>query len=143
MNRHMKKHIYTALITLGMALFIFTGCERAAPVQQQVAVTFSSIQQNVLTPSCAVSGCHLGGSAPLGLDLSAGNAYGNLVNIASGEIPRFMRVEPGNADSSYLVLKIEGDPVIIPERMPRGRAPLPADQIQAVRDWIEDGAPNN
>ncbi|MDX1741773.1 MAG: hypothetical protein R3178_10780, partial [Rhodothermales bacterium] len=107
---------------------------------QPAAPSFSSIQQNVFAVSCAVSGCHLGGSASAQLDLSAGNAYSDLVGVASVEVPMLLRVEPGNPDDSYLVQKIEGSPGIVGARMPRGRDPLSTEQIQSIRDWIEAGA---
>jgi hypothetical protein len=120
------------------------GCEHADPLgANDTAPTLSSIQATIFNTSCAVSGCHRGSAAPLGLDLSAGNAHGNLVNVSSQEVPDLLRVEPGNPDDSYLVRKIEGGPNIIGERMPRGRPPLSDAQIQRIRAWIEDGAPAN
>ncbi len=138
------KMIKNIVISAAMMLFIF-GCERAAPVQNQpIEVTLTSIQANVFDLNCAVSGCHLGSSAPLGLDLSEGNAFGSLVNVPSGEVPALMRVLPGDPENSYLVHKIEGRPTIIGDRMPRGRPdPLTSEEIQAVRDWIAAGAKDN
>lgn len=123
---------------------VFAGCEHADPLSDEPAApTFSSIQQSVFNVSCAISGCHLGGGAAAQLDLSAGNAYANLVGVASVEIPAVLRVEPGNPDESYLVQKIEGAPGIIGQQMPRGRDPLSAEQVEAIRGWIEAGAAND
>lgn len=120
------------------------GCEHADPLDDGPSVpTFTSIQQNIFTPNCAVSGCHLGGGAASQLDLSAGNAYSNLVGVASVEVPTLLRVEPGDPDNSYLVRKIEGGPGITGLQMPRGRDPLSTDQIQAIRGWIGAGAQND
>ncbi|RMG61909.1 MAG: hypothetical protein D6715_12790, partial [Calditrichaeota bacterium] len=104
---------------------------------------FSTIQESVFNLNCALSGCHLGSSAPFGLDLSAGKAYNNLVNVPSGELPQLLRVAPGKPDSSYLVWKIEGRAGIQGQRMPRGRDPLPPEAIALIRRWIDAGAPNN
>ena len=120
------------------------GCEHADPLgANDTTPTLSNIQTTIFNASCAVSGCHRGSDAPLGLDLSAGNAHDNLVNVSSQEVPDLLRVEPGNPDDSYLVRKIEGGPNIVSERMPRGRPPLSDEQIQLIRAWIEDGAPAN
>lgn len=120
------------------------GCEHADPLgANDTTPTLSNIQTTIFNTSCAVSGCHRGDDAPLGLDLSAGNAHGNLVNVDSREMPNLLRVDPGNPDDSYLVMKIEGAPSIAGGRMPLGRPPLSTDQIQRIRTWIEDGAPDN
>ncbi|MDX1741578.1 MAG: hypothetical protein R3178_09805, partial [Rhodothermales bacterium] len=76
-----------------LASLALAGCEHADPLEvQPAAPSFSSIQQNVFAVSCAVSGCHLGGSAAAQLDLSASNAYSDLVGVASVEVPTLLRV---------------------------------------------------
>lgn len=121
---------------------LLAGCEHADPLgANDTSPTLSNIQTNVFNTSCAVSGCHRGAGAPLGLDLSAGNARDNLVNVDSREVPDLLRVDPGDPDDSYLVMKIEGAPGIVGARMPRGRPPLSDEQIQLIRAWIEAGAP--
>lgn len=105
-------------------------------------VTFSQIQQNIFTPKCAVPGCHIGPSnqLPGSMDLQEGNAYGNIVDVPSEEIPSLLRVNPGQPDSSYIVWKIEGRSGIVGQRMPRGGPPLSQDEINAIRNWIQEGA---
>ena len=56
--------------------------------------------------------------------------------------PDFLRVNPGNPDESYMVLKIEGAPGIEGGQMPLGETPLPQATIDAIRQWITNGAPN-
>jgi hypothetical protein len=99
--------------------------------------TFSSIQAHVFTPICSV--CHAGGSAPEGLHLDAGNAYGMLVNTPSNEVPSLMRVKPGDPDNSYMVQKIEGH-AAVGARMPFGGPYLDDATIATIRQWITDGA---
>lgn len=124
-----------------LAAAVVTGCEHADPLGGgEVTPTFSSIQQNIFNTSCALSNCHLGAGAQSQLDLSAGNAYADLVGVSSVEVPGLLRVDPGNADDSYLVRKIEGGPGIVGARMPFGRSPLSSEQIQSIRDWIDAGA---
>lgn len=109
-----------------------------------VEPTLPSIQANIFSPICAVPGCHTGAGAPQGLRLdSAFESFNNLVGIPSMERPDLMlfRVDPGNPDESYLVWKIEGRPEIEGGRMPLDQAPLFDEQIDAIRQWILDGAP--
>lgn len=108
-----------------------------------VQPTLSSIQQNVFTPSCALSGCHAPPAPQLGQDLSPGSSYTSLVNVSSVERPELYRITPGDPNGSYLYMKITEASGILGSRMPQGAAPLPPDAILAIRTWIEDGAPND
>jgi hypothetical protein len=98
---------------------------------------FASLQTHVFTPYC--TGCHAGAAAPLGLQLTEGAAYAALVNAPSVEVPSLRRVQPGDPDASYLVRKISGT-ATVGGRMPLGGPPLPQDAIDAIRQWILDGA---
>lgn len=77
------------------------------------------------------------------MNLSAGQAHDDLVNVQSNERPTFVRVAPGAPDSSYLIHKIEGRSSIVGERMPLGDESLSQAEINAIRTWIENGAPRN
>ena len=100
------------------------------------AVTFAVVQEQVLNPSCAFSGCHGDVAYP---NLSPAQAYAGLVNAPSSAA--FPQVTPGDPDASYLMTKITGGPGIKGALMPLGAAPLSASQIALVRAWIEAGAP--
>ena len=54
------------------------------------------------------------------------------------------RVEPGDADNSYLIHKLENAPTIAPMTgpMPPG-PPLAPAVIQEIRNWIDNGADRN
>ena len=67
---------------------------------------FSSIQTEVLSPTCALSGCHGGSQNP---SLSAGKAYNNLVNKASSQDPSMLRVKPRDSNNSHLMKLLTGD----------------------------------
>ena len=110
-----------------------TGPNNATPTLS----TFSSIQDNVFTPSCAVSGCHNGTQPPR---LSRGFAFNSIVNVRS--TTNLDYIEPGNANSSYLYRKITGSG-ISGARMPYNRSPLSAAIIDSIEVWIENGALNN
>lgn len=106
------------------------------------AVTFSTLQTQIFSQRCV--GCHGGGSPSAGMNLEAGNAYESLVNKASSEKAGAIRVVPGNAEASYLVQKLRGDPGIVGLRMPRNGPPyLSDDQISLVIQWINAGAKND
>ena len=105
--------------------------------------TFTRVQNQVFSTSCAFSGCHGGSSPAQGLNLSAGQSYNMIVNVASAQQPSQDRIEPNDSESSYLYLKIVGDPSISGSRMPRGGAPLSQELMDLVRDWIDRGAPND
>src|SRR3982074_18966 len=105
-----------------------------------VTADFQSIQANVFTPICSV--CHIGASAPQGLQLDAAHSYNLLVGVPSNEQPSLLRVKAGDPDNSYMVRKIEGLPGITGGQMPLGLAPLPQATINAIRQWVTNGAPN-
>jgi hypothetical protein len=100
------------------------------------------VQSAVFTQSCALSDCHRGASAPLGLDFTAGQTLGNVVGVASAERPDFDRVEPRNPTDSYVYMKVTGDLRIGGDQMPPQNLapPLTAQQLELLRQWIEQGA---
>jgi hypothetical protein len=103
--------------------------------------TLTSIQDFVFTPIC--SGCHTGpqgGPLPGGMDLtSVGMSFTALVNVPSIQNAAIDLVEPGDPDNSYLIQKLEGTAPGT-TRMPLFQNPLDQDTIDAIRQWITDGA---
>ncbi|MEK6805970.1 MAG: c-type cytochrome domain-containing protein [Pseudomonadota bacterium] len=98
-----------------------------------------SIQKHVFDPHCIA--CHAGSTAEQGMRLdSAGNSYYALVNVRSNQNLLQDRVEPGDADNSYLIDKLEGTQ-LSGEQMPKDSNPLDAETIAVIRQWIDDGAP--
>jgi len=114
-------------------------------------ITFSSIQQEIFSRSdsagrAACTSCHNTAFARFAadLDLSQGNAYADLVGVASTGRRDAVRVIPGDPDNSYLVRKLEGGPNIVGDRMPRTGGPyLTEGQMLVIRRWIREGAINN
>ncbi len=102
-------------------------------------VSLSTLQAQIFTPMC--SGCHPPSGG--GLDLRSGQTFGSTVNVASSQQPSLMRVKPGDPDNSYLVRKLAGGSGITGSRMPQGGPFLSAQDLQLVRSWISQGAPNN
>lgn len=120
-------------------VFIATFEVEEAPTP---ATTLTELQVQIFTPTCATSGCHSGGSPAQGMNLSAGQTFANTVNVPSAQNGNLDRIEPNDADNSYLVQKVEGT-AAGGGRMPLGQPALSNDQIQAIRSWIEEGAQDN
>jgi hypothetical protein len=112
--------------------------------------TFAAIQSSIFERhGCTAETCHGGENAGM-LDLRPEVAYANLFGADSSG-SSFRRVEPGTPSQSFLYLKlmaatqpdripvgihVEGSP------MPVGAAPLSADELDALRIWITQGAPD-
>ena len=115
------------------------GCDADCQSESGIAPTLASIQANVFTPICTE--CHVpGGPGPF-LLTSETISFQNLVNVPSIEVDELDRVEPFDANNSYLVHKIENRSDIDGNRMPPPPRPmLTQDQIDAIVAWIEMGA---
>lgn len=104
--------------------------------------TFTRVQNEVFTPTCAQLGCHDPLGRQEGMILAPGRAYAMIVGQPSVESPSLRRVAPLDPASSYLYRKITGAG-ITGDRMPQGLPPLPDPEIRLIRDWIRRGAPND
>lgn len=103
----------------------------------------SDINEIFQRRGCSAGSCHgaAGGQAGLELTSSASANYDELVDVpATSE--DFLRVQPGNAPDSYLVIKLEGRQAV-GGRMPLNAAPLDNIDLTNIRNWIDNGAPNN
>jgi hypothetical protein len=132
-----------------LILIILSGCSKSTslPTQPQprgadTTVSFSNQVQPIFTANCALGGCHSGPQPQDGMSLAAGSAYNQIVNKPCIDVPGYLLVKPFFADSSFLYLKITGNP-IAGIRMPYGRPPLPDSLIVLVGKWINQGALNN
>ncbi|XXY54068.1 hypothetical protein WME91_23345 [Sorangium sp. So ce269] len=95
----------------------------------------------ILAGSCA--GCHGGPAGAAGLDLRAAMAVGALVSQdARSCSSEHALVVPFMPSSSYLMNKLNDADLCDPDEsaMPPG-APLSADDIKTINDWICAGAP--
>jgi hypothetical protein len=103
--------------------------------------SFSSDIQEIFTrKGCTASGCH-GSASQGGLDLRPSAAYGELVDVAAQGEAKIL-VIPGDAQNSYLVIKLEGRQSF-GSQMPEGGTPLDNIDLTNVRNWITQGAQNN
>jgi len=110
---------------------LLAACERSPR-----EVSFSRDVQPVLQQHCA--SCHVPGQPGYeasGLSVAGYEAL--MKGTRYGPV-----VLPGDALTSALVMLIEGraDPSI---RMPHGEEKLPDADIEAIHNWVEQGAKNN
>ena len=107
--------------------------------------SFANDIQPIFTRRCAIGGCHTVNTARATLVLTAGHAYDSIVNKTAFLAPQFDRVEPGNADSSWVVRMIEENDArrFNFARMPLGGQPLTRNQIATIVNWVENGAQRN
>jgi hypothetical protein len=88
--------------------------------------------------------CHIAGAAQGGLDLYT-NLWAAVVNVKSTQ-SALKLVEPGDPEKSYLFLKLTSAYLTVggsggPMPLPPGQ--LDAGQMELIRAWIAQGAPNN
>jgi hypothetical protein len=113
-------------------------------VRAAQAVSFAGEILPIFGASCDGAQCHDASNPAESLDLTQPAAHGALVGIASVQCPSVQLVNAGNPDQSYLVWKLQGaGPCFAGSVMPKGLPLLSSTQIQLVRDWIANGAPNN
>lgn len=106
-----------------------------------VAPTLSNVQAQVFNLSCGYSTCH-DASAGGGLSLAEGESYASLVGVAAHGDPSQTLVIAGDPDNSYLMMKLSRAGTIVGDPMPPSAA-VESSQLELVRGWILDGAPNN
>jgi hypothetical protein len=131
-----------------LALSFLSGCAGNGPAPSGAgSSSFDQIQQAIFTPHCLSGGCHNGTDRAGNLVLAAGSSYANLVNVApfntAAQAMGLLRVVPGQPDQSFLYIKLT-----LPGAGALG-SPMPligslsAADIEQVRLWIMDGAPNS
>ena len=96
---------------------------------------FSNVSQ-IFSTTCAP--CHIGVSES-GVRL---DSYDNVMNSVGDQYGDLV-VQPGDADGSPLVDKIESSNPQFGVRMPQGGNPLSSERINQIKEWIDEGAENN
>lgn len=113
------------------------------PVETEVESTVSysaDIVPLFTQTGCLTSTCHGGTfvSSSYSLETYEGLFLPGSEAVFLGACP----VVPGDPEASYLIEKLGPDPSI-GVQMPNNRPPLTADQMDLLRLWILDGAPDN
>jgi len=106
------------------------------------ASTYAGNVQPIYNVSCATSAvCHGGGAQYV--VLSTAVSYENTFLVESNGVNGMQGpfITPFLPDASFLYKKLDGTGA--GEIMPYNGSPLPAEQIEAVRRWIVEGAANN
>lgn len=115
----------------------------------EAPVTFSSIRETVLTPSCGFSACHDSVAPAAGLDLLTdphAELLSRSVLSASTDMPLVTPGEPSRSWLYQLLSQCEptDDAGVVSASMPRNSPNLLDPAVVAkVRAWIEAGAPND
>jgi hypothetical protein len=106
--------------------------------------SFADVQA-ILTAECAVPGCHSGTFPSNDLNLEDGQAYDEIVGVEPFNLNArdqgLLRVDPGDAQNSYLLLKVAGSlPLPLGSQMPLFDEPLTESEVATIREWINAGA---
>ncbi len=153
-----------------LVVLVCAGCTRlgtspfevidAAPMPDATPImpTLSSIASHVIVPICEE--CHIGVLPDGNMDLSAPDLRGTLLSVTKGPkcvpeaadagVAPYVRVVPGDPDHSVLYTKLAAKAGLIAmpmcgEPMPKGaqRHALTQAQLDAIKQWILDGAQDN
>ena len=128
MTKIAETRCLTVFVGLGFVCLAAAGALASAQ-EDRVSAIF---QKN-----CTTAGCHAGAYPAMGIDLGGLNYRASLTDVASQEIPTRKLVDLNDPPESYLLMKLRGATGITGQRMPLGRDPLTADEIDVVADWID------
>jgi uncharacterized membrane protein len=129
----LRTDLFAALaLPVGIGLMLQAGPDQRAPTPADhdpiQAVSFAEQVMPIFEARCVE--CHSATDAELGLNLTtyegvmAGSDYGTVI-------------EPGNPEGSLLIdMVASGD-------MPEEGDPMPAEELDLIRTWIQEGAENN
>ncbi|MDR3388771.1 MAG: hypothetical protein P4L92_17125 [Rudaea sp.] len=117
---------------------LYNGIEYGAAIQG----LFDNFLTNGGMAGCADCHTNPASGAAGNLDLTDGDSWGDLVNIASNEDPGIMYVVPNHPEQSLLFQKINcANPAVgaqMPYEFPPGT--LSPEQQALIYDWIAEGA---
>lgn len=96
----------------------------------------AAIQQDIFNTTCVQ--CHGGtGHAAAGLDLLAGNSFGNLISVSSKKIPGMERVKPGKSAESELILILDTD-ISADWNYDHSVEVVRQEKLDLIRNWIDN-----
>ena len=150
----MKFIVATVCIVTVLSLpFLMPSCKKNSSSNDSAEKSsWSIIQEKILTPSCALSGCHAAVTdatyAQHNLVLSAAFAFDNLINKPSkntaANADALVRVKPGNYLQSLLYHKVDCQSghhtANYGATMPLNGTYLSLGQIEFIKQWIIKGA---
>lgn len=155
-----KKKFAIYFLLFGVFTIILSNCTKKTgldsdPIEEAIKApsSFDLIQNKILTPSCATSGCHASETdnsfKQHGLVLATGKSFKNLFNISpknqNAIDDKLKLVTAFKSAESLLFHKLSWSDVHHSKSygspMPLGGKSLYVGQIEFVRRWIEAGAP--
>jgi hypothetical protein len=149
----MEKNTLSTLVCAATLLSLLAAaCQKEKPPTAPAppageSSTFNMIQRQVFDVSCTSSSCHASATAAGGLSLAAGASYANLFQAApaneQAKAAGLKRITPGRPELSFLMKKLSGPGPNEGELMPRGTSGLSSIKLDAIREWIKAGAPEN
>ena len=134
------------ILSSTLLLLALAGCEDLGDKVQPppsaptpATISYAAQIQPIFNDNC--TGCHNTGLASYHGNLNL-QSYATLTDTEEPDAPLHAEilVIPGEPESSFLIQRITGE---IPPQMPLGGTPLSEDQINLIRDWIEQGVLNN
>ncbi len=108
--------------------------------EDNTTLSFSADIQPIFDAECTT--CHRSPRPQGDLDLSS-DGYGDIVGVASGDVPSMDYISPGDTTNSYLWHKINGTQASVGgsgDDMPKGGSALSAVNLALIESWILAGA---
>ncbi len=150
---YMKKYnFFFLMVSIVVVTLVYSCKESEIPLES--ANSFDLIQDQLLTTTCAVSGCHSSESDPAflqhGLILTKGKSYDNLFSKMpkneTAKEEKLKLITPFDSQNSLLYQKLLFESSHKSNKnfgsiMPLGGDMLFKGQIEYVKRWIEAGAP--
>ena len=138
-------------VGFAVSLLLVVFLEAAAAqgdCEQHFDSTYALIQKAIFeNKGCTAASCH-GAAAQGGLDLRAGVSYDALIDTPAQTVDGMVRVVPGQKEQSLLWFNLAA--ATLPDQweaplraMPIGVEPLSLNELEAMREWIESGAPRD
>ncbi len=147
-----RRKVVTAAVTWTVIWMVMATGALAQDCEQTFDSTYALIQEAIFeNKGCTSVTCHDSTTKSGGLDLTEDVSWDSLIetpvqSVPEGVIDGLKRVVPGQKDQSLLFLNLAA--ATLPEMweaplrpMPLGIEPLSTDELEAVRLWIEGGAP--
>lgn len=121
---------------LATAIIVFLAGLTGSSVHAQEIEELQEEVAAIFAQSCAQVGCHMGSDAQMGMSLERETFVGHTVAEASRERPDLELIDPGNPDSSYLLMKVRGDEDIVGAPMPFTGNSLSEQEIASIENWV-------
>jgi hypothetical protein len=136
------KSIILSIITV----LLFAACDEQIEYQTELVkrkveedtISLQFLYDEIISPQC--KSCH-GGAGGFGFDDDKNSFFEATLNMPSNDRSDESYIVPFEPDASYLFRKLTGENIsggIMPTS-----GPLPAEDVELIRKWIEQGALNN